>query len=149
MFFSSEALVDGVDVVEEFVAALAGGRTSDEVGRKFFPRLFELLEIGLHFQSDLYLREFVGFGEDDGEGDTVFAEELQEVEVFPLRFVADVYEHKEAGELLAVEDIVLDEVLEFVHLPFATLCIAVAGEIDEVPLLVDEEMVDEQGLAGR
>ena len=143
----SQILVHGVDVVEQFVTPCAGGGTGDEVRRQFFPGFLQLCEIGLHFGTHLYLRQLVSLREDNGKGYAVLAEKFQKVEILSLWLVTNVYEDEETGELLAVEDIVRDEVLEFVHLTLASLCVAIAWEIDEVPLAVDEEMVNQQRLA--
>ena len=83
--------------------------------------------------SDFCHSEFVGLGENDGEGDSVVAEELDEGEVYLLGIVADVDEDKEAGELLTVEHIAVDHVFQFFHLFLAALCISVAWEVDDVP----------------
>ena len=62
--------------------------------------------------------------------------------------MARVDEQEQVGHLHAPEDIRLYHFLEFGAVGFRTLGVAVAGEIDDIPGVVYEEMVDEHGLAG-
>ena len=91
----------------------------------------------------------VGFGEDDAERNTFFTEPFDELKVDGLRRQARIDEYKEAGELLSLQNIVLYEVTQLLHRLFAALGIAVAGEVDQEPLVVDEEVVDEEGFPRR
>ena len=72
---------------------------------------------------------------------------MEKGEINFLWFVTDVDEYEEAGQLLALQDVTTDHCFQLFHRLFTTLCIAVAWEIDDVPLFVDEEMVDAHGFA--
>ena len=104
MFFAlfSDVFVDCVYVVEQFVASLACGCACDEVWRQFLPALGQSVEVCFHVGGLLGFAQLVGFGEDDDEWHCVFAEEVDEVEVFGLWLVSDVDEQAEAGELAAL-----------------------------------------------
>ena len=65
-----------------------------------------------------------------------------------MRFQPAVDEHKEAGHLCPLQDVALDDALYLLLSLLAAFGIAVAGEVYQIPLLVDEEVVDEHGLAG-
>ena len=109
--------------------------------------LLEGCKVFLHGRLDLSILQFVCFGEDDGEGYTMFAKEREKSHVNGLRVVTDVDEDKEAGELFAFEHIVANHLAKLFHCLFASLGIAVPGQIDEIPIFVDEEVIDAHGLA--
>ena len=142
-----ETAVDALNIIKQFVSTLTAGRTRNEVRRQFFPRLFELFKVGLHLRTYLYLRQFIRLCEDNRKGYAIFAEEVEEIEVFLLRLVAYVNEDEKAGELFAFQYIMTDKVPEFIHLTLTPLGISVAREVDQVPRSVDEKVVDEQCLA--
>lgn len=79
----------------------------------------------------------------------VFSQELNEGQVYLLWGDAAVDEEKKIKERLALPDVSVNHALEFLLHDLAALREAVAGEVDEIPLLVDEEMVDEDGLSRR
>ena len=66
-----------------------------------------------------------------------------------LLFVADVDEDKEVDELFALEDIARDHLLQAAlrRLRARPLGVAIARKVHQIPLVVDNEVVDEQGLA--
>jgi len=143
----SEASIDGLDVVEKLVFSLPVLRACNIIRWEFFPLFRQDRQVGLNVGLLTGLGDFVGLGEHDDEGDAILAQEGQEIEVFLLWLVADIDEHTETGELLAFEHIMGDEVPEFVHLTFTSLCISVTRQVDEIPAPVDEEVIDKHGLA--
>ncbi len=87
------------------------------------------------------------FGENDGKGYAVLAQPFCKLEVDGLRLMAAVDEDKEAGHLLALQYIGLYDALNL-FLPFlSAFGIAVSRKVDDVPVLVDQEMIDEHGLS--
>lgn len=115
---------------------------------QFLPLLRELGQVSAHILFLALCTQFVGLGEYDGEGHAVFSQPLDELQVYGQRLVPDVNEQEEVGHLLASEDIALDDLCQFVLCLFPALCISVPGQVDEVPCLVDDKVVDEHGLAG-
>ena len=65
-----------------------------------------------------------------------------------LLLVSDVDEHKDIAELLTLKDIGAYHLVELVLHGLGAFGIAVSGEVDEIPFVVDDEMVDEQRLTG-
>ena len=158
--FPVDHLVDLGDVLEELVAAQTCLAAGEEVRREFLPLAGEDLEVVLEVGGRLALGEFVGLGEDDGKGDGILAEPLDELEVNLLGFQAGVYEKEEQGHLFALQDVGGDHVLELLLLLLAAFGKAVARKVHEIPWAVggtsrefalggtvDEEVVDEDGLA--
>ena len=57
--------------------------------------------------------------------------------------MATVNEDEEQNELLTLQYIVLDHPSQTVTAVLAEACVAVAGEVNEVPRVVDDEVIDE------
>ena len=77
----------------------------------------------------------------------MLAQPLHELEINLLRLQATIYEDKQVSHLLAAQHIALNHAPELLTGLLAALGIAVAREIDDIPLAVDEEVIDEQRLA--
>ena len=92
--------------------------------------------------NDLYC--FVDLCEDERKGDFVFPEPFHKLQVDLLRFVATVDQDKQIRELFAFQDIIFDDPLDIFASLFSPLGKTIAREIDQIPLSVDEEMVDKQ-----
>ena len=82
--------------------------------------------------------------EDERKGDFVFPEPFHKLQVDLLRFVATVDQDKQIRELFAFQDIIFDDPLDIFASLFSPLGKTIAREIDQIPLSVDEEMVDKQ-----
>ena len=93
--------------------------------------------------------QFVAFGIDQGEGDGSFPEFVDEVAVDLLQVVAGIEQDEQQDEVLAVENVVADDILQLFPALVSHLGIAVAGQVHKVPGVVDQEMIDQLGLAGR
>ena len=102
----------------------------------------------LHTLLLLGFRELVGLGKDDGERNAVFAQHLDKAQVDLLGFEADVRQHEQEVHLLAFEYVVGDELRKLSALRLRRAGIAVAGQVDEIPRVVDAEMVHQPGFAG-
>ena len=135
-----------VDVVKEFLSALFCLAACNEVWRQFLPLFREFAEVMFDVSGKLPLRELIGFREDDAEWDAVFAEPFDEFQVDALRFVACIDEQKEVHHLFATQDVACYHPLQFVPLLLPPLGITIAGEVDEMPLFINKEVVDEDGL---
>ena len=137
-----------MDIGEQFCAACTLFRRGDEYGGQFFPLLGEdglvVPDIGLQFGR----AEFVGFGKDNGKGDAVLTQPFDELKVNALRFVSAVEQEEQAGHLHAVQDVVFNNLSDLLLLFFPALGISVSWKIDQIPFLIDEEMIDEQSLTG-
>ena len=138
-----------VDEGEDLFAPGAFLRRGDEHRRQLLPLFGERRAEALHALLLLGLRELVGLGEDDGERDAVLAQHLDEAQVDLLGFEPDVRQHEQEVHLLALENVVGDEFRELSALRLRRAGVAVAGQIDEIPGVVDAEMVHQTGFAGR
>lgn len=140
--------VDAFDVVEYVIPARSVLCRRDEEGREFFPSVCHLLHPLRCGGTSLGYGEFVGFREDDGEGDAGFSQPVNELAVYLLRVVAYVNKHERAYKLFALQDIARHHLLYLLLYGFRTLCESISGQIDKIPLFVDNEMVDEECLSG-
>ncbi len=94
-----------------------------------------------------FFAEFVGLGEYNAEWYSVFAQELHEFKVDFLRLVARVDQQEEVGHLAALEYVAFDDFLQTLAVCLAALGVSVAREVHDVPAVVDQEVVDQHGLA--
>ena len=62
--------------------------------------------------------------------------------------MTDVNEYEDIGELYTLEDVLRNHLLQFVALRLRTFGIAITGKVHQIPFLVDNEMVDQERLAG-
>ena len=92
-------------------------------------------------------RLFVDFCEDEREGHLAGFHPLNEGEVDRLRGQAGVDQDKNVTEEFAFLDVVADGFVEIEALLLGNLGVAVAGQIDERPVAVDREKIDELRLA--
>ena len=136
------------DIIEDLFLARLFICGCDEIRWKRLPRVEERIHPCLGIGTRLAHAELVGFGEDDGERDIACPEPVDKLAVELLLLVADVNEHKDIDKLLTLEDIGAYHAVELVTLRLRTLGIAIAREVNEIPLAVDDEVVDEQRLTG-
>lgn len=103
-----QTLIDRLDEAKNLLAALLLLGRGSEDGRQLLPRLHQFLLIDLYVLRQPALANLVYLREDDGEGNTVLAQPLHELEVDLLRGVPAVEQDEQAGQLLAVEGVALD-----------------------------------------
>lgn len=143
-----DAPVDAVDVVENLFPALALLRAGHEMGRQLLPCFPHGMEEGLDILFHLRRLQLVGLGEHQRERNAALAQPVDELAVDFLRFVAHVDQHENVGKLLAPENVRRYHLLQLVKHRLRTLGKAVTGQIDQIPTVVDDEVVDEKRLAG-
>ena len=136
------------DIAQEFVTPHTVLGRCDEVGRKLLPLFTQLLQVVADVAVYPAAFQFVGFGENDGEGYSVLAQPFYESEVYGLRLVTAVDEDKEAGHLLALQNVGLYDALNLFLAFLSALGIAVARKVDDVPVLINQEMIDEMVFPG-
>lgn len=90
----------------------------------------------------------VGLGEDEAEGDTVLAKKVGKLYIFLLRRYVAVDKQEDVDEVLTLEQVVIYHLLPLVALLHRGFGKAVAREVDQVPLAVNEVVIDGYGLAG-
>ena len=143
-----DALDDFLDVVEHLLAACLVLRRRDEVRRQLRPPVLQLLHPLQGIALGTTSRQLVGLGEDDGERHVALAQPVDELAIDELLIVTDVDKHKEVGQLPALQHVLRYHLLKFVAHGLGSRRIAVAGKVNQIPLVVDDEVVDEQRLAG-
>lgn len=142
-----DPLDSGFDEAENLLPAIAGGGGGLEddgfAGAEFLH--------GFGEEADVFFDELgfdlVGFGEDEGEGEFVLDKPLDELEIEFLRGVAGVDEDEGAAEVLPFDEVFGDELVELVAHFFGDFGVAVSGEVDEGPVVVDFEEINFAGAA--
>ena len=130
------------DEIEYILLTDALFRGADEHRRQLFPLFAERFAEAGDAAFGLGFRELVGLREDDAERDAVFAEQLDEPQVDALRFEPDVYQNEQKVKPFASENVIRDDLREIVARRFRGAGIAVPGQVDQIPSVVDLEMID-------
>ena len=63
--------------------------------------------------------------------------------------MTDIDKHKQIDELPTLQDVGGNHLFKFLLHDLRAFCIAVARQVDKIPLVVDVEMIDEQRFSGR
>ena len=134
--------------MQDLFGALPRFGGAAERGRQFFPGLPEHFGVVLHLGPERVYAQLVALGINQRERDAFRAEFCDEVVVDLLEVVPCVEQHEKQHHLLAVQDVVADDLLQFLTALLAHAGVAVARQVHEVPGVVDQEVVDELGLAG-
>ena len=103
--------------------------------------LHEALLTGLDVAIGLSLREFVGLGEDYTKGYSIYAKEFEEAKIDILWLKARIDKHEEKVHLLALQNVVGDELGELATGGLRHTCVAITWQVHQVPTIVDEEVV--------
>ena len=117
------------------------------MGWQLLPLLRELFKVSFDIRLQAGTAQLIGFREYDGEGYLIVAQPFDELKVDGQRGMAAVDEQEKVGHLHTAENVALNDVSQFIALLLASAGVAVAWEVNNVPGVVDEEMVDEQRLA--
>ncbi len=141
-------LENGIDIVQQSVSSDVFVCRYNEIWWKFFPCFREFVEKHFDVFSETALFGFVGFGEDDAERNVFFTEVGYEFQVVVLRGNVSVDEQEKVVQLFSPFNIAGNHAFEICLHDLAALCKAITGQVNEVPLLVDEKMIDEDGLSG-
>jgi len=91
----------------------------------------------------------VGFREHETEGDIPFPQSFQKLQVYLLRAMPAVDEYEHGDEVFSFTQVVLDHLFPSSSFGLRDLCKAVAGQVHDVPFVIDIKVVDQLRLAGR
>ena len=136
-----------LNIVKNLIAASSVLARGDEHWRQFLPGVQQVTLVGGNSLLPGHFAEFVKLGKHYAERHAVLAEPLHKLQVNLLWLESAVDKHKEVGHLLTLEHIVLDNALELLAAVFAAAGITIAWQVNDVPLVVDEEVVYKQRLA--
>lgn len=146
-FLAAGGLLDVVqDNAHEFV--LAGALLGREGDHGDIVRQLQGLTNPGHVGFPLTLLDLVVLVGHHHEGLTTGLEPLAHAAVVGGRLVADVHQQQAQGQQAGVGKPFFDEFAPPGSLLLGDLGVAVAGQVDEVDLLVDAEVIDVGGLAG-
>lgn len=149
-FFNNRLNIQAfADKTEYLLASRAVLARRDEHPGQLLPLLRERRPVAFDALFALRFREFVGLGEYHGERNAVHAEHFDELQVDLLGFEPNVRQYEQEVHLLALEHIVGDDFGELAAFGFRRAGVSVSGQIDQIPCVVDPEVVDEPCLAGR
>ena len=68
---------------------------------------------------------------------------MHEFHVNFLRLVSGVNEHKDVDEVASFDKIIFDHLLPLCFFGFADLCPAIAGKVNQIPGLINQEVIDQ------
>lgn len=126
-------------------AFLGGGH---EHRGQLLPPLRKGTAVGFDVAVCIALALLIGLCEDNAKGYALSAQELHKVEVYFERFVAAVDQHKEKVESLSLSDVVGNDGGKLAPYGLRGAGVAIARQVHQPPLLIDQKVVDEFSLAG-
>ena len=88
------------------------------------------------------LCELIRFGEDEAQRDLFFTGPLDEFQVDLLRFKPDIQQYEEAMKVFSPQNIVFNDFPKTRSLFLANARVPISREIDQIPMFVDDKMVD-------
>ena len=110
---------------------------------------------GAHFIQEVFyifadgtLVLFICLGEDDAKRDLPLAQPIDEFEVILLGAVAAVDKDENGHQVFAFAEVILDHFFPFFPAGQGNLGEAITGKVDDIPFVVDVEMIDQLGLTG-
>lgn len=124
----------------------------DSAGNKMLgkelPGSAHLFQEVLDILADNALGFFVRLREHQAERDIPFSKPFQEFQVYLLRAMTGVDQYEHRLQVLPLTQIVLDHLLPPSPVRLPNLGKAVAGQIHDIPFVIDRKMVDQLRLAG-
>ena len=123
--------------------------TGDKMLGQELPGRTHFIQEIFYILADGTLVFFIGFGEYEAEGDLPFAQFIDEFKVVLLGTVAAVDEDENCHQVFPFAKIIFDHFLPFLPTADRDFGKTVTGEIDNIPFIVDIEMIDELCLTRR
>lgn len=142
---SCQRLVDFVDIVEHLVTTRLLLTAGDEVWRERLPTVFQGVHPLFCIHASLDWTQLISLGEDDAERHIALAQPIHEFTVYLLLVVAHIDEYEDVCQLWALQDIAADHLLQLLLHGFGALGEAIARKVDQIPFVIDDKVVDEQG----
>lgn len=115
---------------------------------KELPGLPHFCQKVFYIQANRALVFFIGFGKDQAKGDLPFFQVLNKLQVKFLRRMPAIDQYKDSDQVFAFAQVVFDHFLPFLSFCQRDFCKAVTRKVHDVPLAIDEKMVQEFGLTG-
>ena len=116
--------------------------------RQELPGLPHLLQKRFHIGCNGALVLLVGLGEDKYKRDLPLPKAVDKIQIDLLRGMPTVYQHEYVGKVRTLAQVVFDHLLPFLPLSLRHLCKTITGKVDDVPFIVDVEMIDQLCFAG-
>ena len=113
------------------------------------PGLAHLREKVFDIGSDDTLVLLVGLGEDETKGDAPLAQLVDKFQIDLLRRMPAIDKDEDADEVLPFAQIIFDHLFPLFTLVLGDFGEAITREVDDIPGIVDVEMVDQLRLTGR
>lgn len=100
----------------------------------------------LRIHASLDRTQLVGLGKDDAERNAALAQPVYKLAVYLLLLVAHIDEHKDISQLLALQNITAYHLFQLLLYGLRTLGETIARKVNQIPFVVDDEVVDKQRL---
>ena len=138
-----------LDDLQDLIPAHLFNGTGDKVLGKKLPGFPHFRQECLDIEADSALIFLVGLGEDQTERNLPFSQVLNKFQVKLLGRMPAVDQDKDRNQILPFAQVVLDHLLPFLPFPQRHFCKAIPRKVDNIPLTVDDKMVQKLGLTGR
>ena len=129
-------------------SAAVGARDAED-RRQLLPLFEQRRAVAIQVAPQLCGRKLVDLGKDDAERHPFASEQPEEIQVDALGLQSCIDQNVEEVHLLAAKHIVEDESGKFVAHRAGCPRVAVTRQIDQIPAVVDQKVVDEPRFARR
>ena len=123
-------------------------RRGNKYRRQFLPCFAQHLLVGIQVLQHLAGAQLVGLGKYNGKGHTAGTQPLDKLQVDFLCLQTYIDQQKHVYQLFALQNIAVNHLLQFLHLFLGTLGKSVAWQIHQIPLVINNKVVDEQRFTG-
>ena len=137
-----------MDELEQFPATLIFPGGGHEYLRQRFPSFEQGFSVHFRIPFHPVPGYLISFGKYEDEGNPVAPQKVEEFPVCLLHFQPYVEEQEEAGKAFASQDVLPDQSVHFLPVPFGHPGIPVSRQVHQVPGIVDQEMIDQLGFPG-
>lgn len=139
---------NALNKIQNSAAAEVFGRRSNELLRQYIP----VFEQGFADAGDVLLalsiRQAVGFGINDNEGQSFFAQPVNKFYINVLWRDIRIEQYKSTHQIGTAAEVALNHNFPLAAIGLRGARIAVAGQVHQIPVFVDEKKIDGLGFAG-
>jgi len=142
-----ELLVHLPDKRKDLVPSHLLDSAGDKMLREELPGHAHLVQEVFDVLAHRTLIFLIGLGEHQAKGNIPFPQPLQKFKVYLLGTMPGVDKHEHRDKVLSLTQVILDHLLPSPSLRLRDLSKAIAGQVHDIPLIVDIKMVDQLRLS--
>ena len=122
------------------VVTIALGNSSQSLPQ----HVFEGLDVSFHIS---FLRS-IGFGKNNFEREATHPQPVDKLQINVLRRNPCIDQNENANQVLSFQEIIPDHLVIFFSFRLACFCISVSRQVYQIPLFINEKMIDCSGFPG-